>query len=140
MKKEYYVENINIHDVVRIEEKIYELFRDTILEFKENFSLYDCDIEIIRCWTTDSSENATNIRPSLECQYVCWICYEVLYNGKPIVYDDENSPLTRSYCVLVISKQMKRHKQKFFVQIFYDTKDVVEELVEDLGRIKQMFS
>lgn len=139
MKKEYFVENINIHDVIRIEEKIYKLFRDTILDFKKDFSLYNCDIEIIRCWTTDSSENATNIRPLLARQYVCWVCYEVLYNGKPIIYDNENSALMRSYCVLVISKEVRSHKQKFFVRIFDDTKDVVEELAEDLSRIKQMF-
>ena len=140
MKKEYYVESINMHDVVVIEEKLYELFRDTILDFKKSFSSYNCDIEIIHCWTTDSSENAINIRPTLARQYVYWICYELLYNGNPIVYDNENSPLTRSYCVLTISKEMERQRQKFFVRIFDDTKDVVEELVEDLSRIKQMFS
>ncbi len=140
MKKEYYVESINMHNVLEIEEKLYELYRDTILDFKKSFSLYNCDIEIRHCWTTDSAENVTNIRPTLEHQYVYWICYEVLYNGKPIVYDNENSPLTRSYCVLIISKEIKYQKQQFFVRIFDDTEDVVEELVEDLSKIKQIFS
>ena len=140
MKKEYCVETINMQDVIRIEEKLYGLYVDTVLDFKERFSLYNCEIEIIRCWTTDNLEIATNFRPTLECEYVCWICYEVLYNGKPIVYDNENSPLTRSYCVLTISKKMKHHKQKFFVRIFDDTTDVVEELTEDLSKIKQMIS
>ena len=138
MKKEYYVETINMQDVIRIEDKLYGLYVDIVLNFKESFSLYNCEIETIRCWTTDSLESATNFRPILECEYVCWICYEVLYNGKPIVYDNENSQLTRSFCVLTISKKMKHHKQKFLVRIFDDTTDVVEELAEDLSKIKQM--
>ena len=135
MKKGYYVDNIDMLDIIRIEERLYELYRNTILDFVKSFSLYDCDIEVIGCWTTDNSGKVTNTRPNLDNKYIYWICYEILHNGKPIIYDDENSLLTRSYGVLVISKVKKRRKHKFFVEVFEDTEDVIEELLEDLNKI-----
>lgn len=140
MKKEYSVDNINMQDVIQIEKKLYSLYWNTILNFKNRFSSYNCNIEIIECWTTDDSNNATNIRPILEHNYVYWICYEVRNNGKSIVYDNENSPLTRSYAALIISKVIKHHESKYRIKVFNDTEDVMEELVEDLNKIKKMFS
>ncbi len=137
MRKVYYVDNISMHDIIKIEKNLYNLYRDAILDIKKSFSLCKCNIEIIDCWTTGDFENSTNIRPDLENKYVYWICYLVRYNGKPIVYDTENSQLTRSYCVLAISKETNHHKQKFCVKIFDDTKDVMEELMEDLSRIEK---
>lgn len=140
MKKEYYVDNIGLHDIIQIEKNLYKLYRDAILDFEKSFSLCKCNIKIIDCWTSGDSGNATNIRPNLKSKYVYWICYVVLYNGKPIIYDDENSPITRNYGVLVISKMIKHHKHKFIVKVFDNTDDVKEELVEDLKKIRQMFS
>ena len=140
MKKEYCVNNISMQDIIQIEKRLYRLYRDAILKFEKRFSPYKCNIEIIECWTTGDSNNATNIRPTFEHKYVYWICYEVLYNEKPFVYDNENSPLTRSYAVLAISKAIKSHESKGFVKVFDDTEDVMEELVEDLNKIKQVFS
>lgn len=140
MKKEYYEDNISLHDVIMIEKNLYELYRDVILDFEKSFSLYKCSIEILECWTTDDSENATNIRPNLDNNYIYWICYVVLYNGKPIICDNENSLITRSYGVLVISKAVKWYKHKFIVKVIDDIEDVKEELVEDLNKIRQIFS
>ena len=140
MKKEYYVDDMGMHDVIQIEKKLYKLYRDAILDCEKSFSLYKCNIKILECWTTGDSVNSTNIRPNLENKYVYWICYVVLYNGKPVIYDNENSPITRNYAVLVISKTMKRHQHRFFVKVFDDAEDVKEELVEDLNKIKQMFN
>ena len=140
MKKAYYVDEISMLDIIQIEKKLYNLYRNTIIDFKKRFSSYNCDIEITQCWTTDSSEKSTNIRPTLERQYIYWICYEVLYNGKPVIYDDENSPLIRNYAVLVISKSSKLCRHKFIVKVFEDTEDVIEELLEDLNKIERMFS
>lgn len=138
MKKEYYVDNINMHDIIQIEKNLYKLYQDVIHNFENSFSSYNCHIEINDCWTADYSGNATNIRPKFEKEYVYWICYEVLYNGKPITYDDEDSPITRSYGVLEISKVMKRFKQKFIVKVCDETEDVKEELMEDLNKIRQV--
>lgn len=138
MKKEYSVDNIDMYDVIRIEQKLYKLYREAILDFKKSFSLYKCNIETIDCWTTNDFESATNIRPNLDNKYVYWICYTVLHNGKPVIYDNENSPLTRNYSVLVISKVMKHNKLKFIVEVFDDTEDVKEELVEDLKKLEQL--
>lgn len=140
MKKEYYEDNISLHDVIEIEKNLYELYRDVILDFEKSFSLYKCSIEILECWTTDDSGNATNIRPNLDNKYIYWICYVVLYNGKPIICDNENSLITRSYGVLVISKAVKWYKHKFIVKVIDDIEDVKEELVEDLNKIRQIFS
>jgi len=119
MKKAYYVDEISMLDIIQIEKKLYNLYRNTIIDFKKRFSSYNCDIEITQCWTTDSSEKSTNIRPTLERQYIYWICYEVLYNGKPVIYDDENSPLIRNYAVLVISKSSKLCRHKFIVKVLW---------------------
>lgn len=135
MRKVYYVDSINMRDIIKIEENLYNLYRNAILDVKKVFPYGKYSIEIINCWTTGGFENATNVRPKLENKYVYWICYLVSYNGKPIIYDTENSLLTRSYCVLLISKETNHHKQKFCVRIFDDTKDVEEELMEDLNRI-----
>lgn len=140
MKKEYYIDNISMNDVVRMEEKLYKLYQDAIINFEKKFSSYNCNIRIINCWTTDNLKNATNVRPILHHKYIYWICYEVLYNGKPVIYDDENSPLTRSYSVLVILKVKKLRQCQFLVKVFNDTEDVMEELMDDLNKIKQMFS
>ena len=140
MKKEYYVDEINMLDIISIEEKLYELYRNTIFDFKKRFSSYNCDIEVMDCWSTNDSEKATNSRPNLENKYIYWICYVVLYNGKPFIYDNENSPLTRNYGVLVISKAMKRCRHKFIVKVFEDTEDVIEELLEDLNKIERLLS
>lgn len=140
MKKEYYVDDIVMYDVIRIEEKLHKLYRNTILDFERRFSFYGCNIEITDCWTTDNCTKTTNFRPDFVNDYVCWICYVVLYNGIPIIYDNENSPITRSYAVLTISKAAKHHKHKFIFKEFDNTEDLKEELEEDLQKIIQMFS
>lgn len=138
MKKVYYVNNISMPDIMQIEEKLYRLYRDTILKFEKSFSQYESSVELIECWTTEDLDNATNIRPTFERKYAYWICYKVLRDGKIIVYDDENSPLARSYIVLSISKTIKQGKCKVVVKEFDDTRDVIEELQDDLDKIEQM--
>ena len=59
---------------------------------------------------------------------------------KLVIYDDENSPLERSYVALSITKTKKWYKKQFIVKVIEDTEDVKEELIEDLKKIRQIFS
>ncbi len=139
MKKEYYVDSICVDDIIRAEEYLFELYQSVILTFEKAFFVYNCNIRIMNCWTTDKFKSVTNIRPDLQQKYAYWICYEVCNNEEPVIYDDENSLLTRSYVALIVSTIKKRHKSKILVEVFDDLDDVAEDLEEDLNKIKKLF-
>lgn len=132
MKNEYCMDCIDMRDIVLIEEKLYRRYKEVIGKFEKRFSFYHCKIELIECWTTGDSNIATRIRPTLDDEYIYWICYQVVCDENPIVYDDENSPLARSY----LSLKIKHRKRKVIVEVFEDIEDVAEELEEDFGRLK----
>lgn len=140
MIKEYCVDDISMQDVILIEKKILSRYQEVICKYEKVFLPYKCRIELTECWTTGSFDNVSRIRPELENKYVYWIGYQVLYNENPVIYDDENSALERSYCTLMISKVRKCKKTKLLIKIFEDMEDVIEELMEDFNRVKQLFS
>ena len=140
MKKEYYVDDITMFDVIPLEEHIFSIYQNVIRKFKKELSNYNCTIQLMECWTTESLNDAKLVRPaSFEKKYYYWICYQLLHEGLPIIYDDENSPLERSYCAIAISRVNKRNKNKFVIKEFYDTEDVEKEFAEDFNKIKEMF-
>lgn len=131
--------NTFMEQVVFHEDKIYIKYLNLINEFQKSFAKYGCEIQLEKCWTIDGVDKAFTTRPTGGNNYIFWICYQILFNKKPVVYDDENSILSRSYGVL--SVKTKKHLFKdseIIIRPCYELDDVIEELTHDLNTVKTM--
>lgn len=139
MKRMYY-DNIGLEDVIESEHLPYELHQKAFSEFKKMVSLYGCTVKISDFWTSVHAENPTDTRPNWENGYRYWISYDVLFNCEPVIYDDENSAMSRWYNIMLIKKLNKFHHHKYVIEIYDDVTDVYEETAEDLNILKSLFS
>ena len=131
--------NTIMEQIVFHEDEIYLKYLNLINDFQKSFEKLGCEIELEKCWTIDDVDKALTTRPNGGNNYIFWICYQILFNKKPIVYDDENSILSRSYGVF--SVKVKKHLFKdseIIIRPCYELDDVIEELTHDLNVIKTM--
>lgn len=124
--------------IIDEEELAYKRYKKTIDRFRQKFSDCGFEIKMIEFWTNGTGKHPLTVRPSSIHNYTYWICYEVLRNDRPVIYDDEGSMLSRSYVVLSISdrKCINQHE----VHIYDEMDDVTEELEQDFLKLKYLFS
>lgn len=125
-------------DIAILERNVFDNYKTLIEIYKIEFKKYKCNIEISECWTVHNLENIYEKRPSIKIGYTYWLSYRILYNDKPVVYDDENSYLGNSYGVVMISRKKLFGKQ-LEITVTQNIEDVKKDLEEDLMFVKNMY-
>ena len=136
--RKYTIHTSDMTKVIDEEELAYERYKKTINEFRQKFLDCGFEIKMIECWTNGTGSPPLTVRPSSIHNYTYWICYEVLRNDRPVIYDNEGSMLSRSYVVLSISDQKCTNQHE--VHIYDEMDDVTEELEQDFLKLKYLLS
>lgn len=133
------VEIVNVKELIDIEKKLFELYHSFINNYQGLFSKYEGQLVVSECWTLN---NKTDFRmlthPHAYRSYIYWISYQVLDGeNQPIIIDEENSWLERSYAVLVVNRK-KKSQEIFTAQYYDDMQDVKEELELDIQLLRNL--
>lgn len=123
------------NEIIKLEEEMFNYYSNIINEFNNAFAKYSCHLEVSKCWTTARG---------IPCFYerIFWICYRVLnIRSDPVVYDDENSFIERSYGVIVLKRKKRFLKgDELTVKYIEDIEDVKREIIEDLNKVKKIMT
>ena len=127
----------NINILSNIENIFFEKYKLFIEQYKDDFSCLNCGIQLTSCWT-DSFSRKMETLPVSKGKYIYWIIYEIIHDGKPFVYDDENSVLFECYGVLKVN--IKKDIKNITIDCCNDMSDLKEDIEKDLKIIRGLES
>jgi len=116
-------------EIIAIEKMLFEKHKSIVKKMEEKFFKLDCEIVFNECWTVHREKEVYHTRPPKATRFIYWLDYVVLHKGKPLIYDDENSPIQQCYGVLQAHKEL--FTNNIIVEYSEDTTDLEEDLNDD---------
>ena len=140
MTSRFKVSLANFEHIFSMEMDMYTRYMQKVTELEKLFATYQCTLKVIKYWTVDDKTGAIFSKPPVGANHTFWISYVVTHQNKPIIYDDEQSPLTRSYMVVSISQVSRSYarQSEYDIRLYDDMRDVETELMEDLCQVKSI--